>query len=213
MEAVNKWVDAEWAERYLRDRGQIPHRMEGYAVVLELLAERVTRVLDLGTGDGYTLGLVLGARPEAHGFGIDFNPEMLKQARARFEHERASVQIIDHNLDEPLPAQLGTFDVVVSSFAIHHCAPDRQHALYAEVFNALEPGGVFINLEHVDSATPELHTEFLDAIGVQAQDDDPSNQLVRPEVQLEWLRGIGFTNVDCMWRWRELALLSGHRPE
>ena len=208
---VNRWVDDAWAQRYLATRGGIPFRQQGYEVLIELLDSRpVERVLDLGTGDGYTLGLVLGLFPDAEGIGLDFNTEMLRQARDRFRDERR-VELVLHDLDDPLP-DLGTFDLVVSSFAIHHCAPDRQRALYAEIFQCLDGGGLFANLEHVDSPTPERHLEFLAAIGVEPADDDPSNQLVAPETQLDWLRVIGFEQVECLWKWRELALLTGIRP-
>src|SRR5260370_18172399 len=84
---------------------------------------------------------------------------MLGHARERFAGD-GDVEVVEPNLDLPLPA-LGTFDLVVSSFAIHHCVDERKRALYGEVFDALEAGGVFLNLEHVDSATPELHVDFL----------------------------------------------------
>jgi hypothetical protein len=78
-----------------------------------------------------------------------------------------------------------------------------------EVWEILEPGGVFCNLEHVSSPTPNLHQRFLDAIGGQ---EDASNILLDVETQLDWLREIGFEDVDCVWKWRELALLTGVKP-
>jgi hypothetical protein len=54
-----------------------------------------------------------------------------------------------------------------------------------------------------------LHEEFLAALGAE---EDPSNKLVAVETQLGWLRDIGFADVDCFWKWRELALLSGRKP-
>ena len=83
--------------------------------------------------------------------------------------------------------------------------------LYAEIYGRLNPGGVFCNLEHVASPTPELHDEFLRRIGCTAETEDPSNQLLALETQLQWLREIGFRDVDCHWKWRELALLTGRR--
>jgi tRNA (cmo5U34)-methyltransferase len=207
---VNLWSESAWAQRYLRERDDIPHRIEGFAVLTELLPEAPRRVLDLGTGDGYTLSLVRGAYPDVEGVGVDFSAEMLGLARHRFAGD-AGVDIVEHDLDEPLP-DLGRFDLVVSSFAIHHCVDERKRALYGEVFRALEPGGSFLNLEHVDSATPQLHVDFLAAIGKTPADDDPSNKLVAVDTQLAWLREIGFAQVDCHWKWRELALLAGVKP-
>src|SRR5258706_5298774 len=115
---INLWRNAEHALAYLQNRDSIPHRTEGYAAMLEVLPEHVARVLDLGTGDGNVLALVLAARPDAGGVGLDFQPEMLDRARERFTAIDA-VEIRRHDLDEPLPADLGQFDVVVSGFAIH----------------------------------------------------------------------------------------------
>jgi tRNA (cmo5U34)-methyltransferase len=207
---VNLWSESAWAQRYLRERDDLPHRMEGFAVFMELLPASPRRVLDLGTGDGYTLGLVRSVHPEADGVGVDFSAEMLGLARRRFAGD-AGVEIVEHDLDAPLPA-LGTFDLVVSSFAIHHCVDERKREMYGEVFELLEPGGRFLNLEHVDSATPELHVDFLAAIGKTPAEDDPSNKLVAVETQLTWLREIGFAQVDCHWKWREMALLAGVKP-
>jgi ribosomal protein S18 acetylase RimI-like enzyme len=71
---------------------------------------------------------------------------------------------------------------------------------------------VFLNLEHVASPSASIHQRFLDEMGVIPEDEDPSNKLLDGETQLQWLREIGFEEVDCHWKWRELALLSGRKP-
>jgi SAM-dependent methyltransferase len=205
--STNLWVNAEHALSYLANRDTLPHRTDALSVLVELLPPRVERVLDLGTGDGVTLALVLAAHPDATGVGLDFGGEMLQRAQERFAGD-GRVEIAHHDLAQPLPS-LGEFDLVVSSFAIHHLDPPRQRDLYGEVFSALRPGGVFVNAEHVASPTIELHNEFLAALGSRPEDDDPSNQLVGAEQHLKWLNGCGFVNVDCFWKWRELAVVSG----
>ena len=119
--------------------------------------------------------------------------------------------IASHDLDQPLADDLGSFDVVVSSFAIHHLVPDRQRALYGEVFDRLRPGGLFANVEHVASRSDELHTAFLAAIGRTPEQDDPSNKLVPVPTHLDWLDELGFRDVECYWKWRELAVVGGYR--
>jgi tRNA (cmo5U34)-methyltransferase len=208
---VNLWSEASHARDYLERRQSIPHRDEGYAAVLEFLPPAPRRVLDLGTGDGELLARIRAVHPDADGVAADFSAEMLERARARFAADPA-VTVVEHDLNEALPDAWGTFDVVVSSFAIHHLDHRRKRGLYREVRDRLEPGGVFCNLEHVDSATPELHEAFLVAIGSSRADDDPSNQLLDVGTQLAWLRELGFEQVDCHWKWRELALLAGVAP-
>jgi tRNA (cmo5U34)-methyltransferase len=208
---VNLWTDADHAQAYLEKRKHIPRRAEGYAALVEFLPDQVSRVLDLGCGDGEVVGRVLEARPDAEAIAADFSPEMLGRVRERFAGA-TRVTVVEHDLDSSLPAEWGTFDVVVSAFAIHHVVDERKRTLYAEVFDRLRPGGAFLNLEHVASPTQELHEAFLATFGTAPADDDPSNQLAPVEDQLGWLRDIGFVQVDCHWKWRELALLAGIRP-
>jgi tRNA (cmo5U34)-methyltransferase len=203
----NRWPTPEHAGAYLAHAHEIPHRGEGEAVLVELLPARVSRVLDLGCGDGRTLALVRDARPGAAGVALDFSPPMLERARDRFAGD-ADVEVVVHDLAEALP-DLGRFDVVVSSFAIHHLDDARKAQLYAEVAGCLAPGGWFANLEHVSSPTTALHQAFLAELAVAPDDEDPANQLAPVGVQLDWLRAVGFVDVDCFWKWRELALLAG----
>jgi tRNA (cmo5U34)-methyltransferase len=215
MSDINLWISAEHAESYLASADTIPHRTEGEAVLLELVPKDVRRILDLGTGDGRLLSLLKIDRPSVTSIAVDFSQTMLEAAKKRFAND-AKTQVIAHNLDEQLPVTLikdGRFDAVVSSFAIHHLTHPRKQKLYSEIFDLLEPNGIFCNLEHVSSPTPAIHTYFLNAIGMADKPEDPSNKLLDVETQLTWLQEIGFTDVDCYWKWLELALLVGRKPK
>ena len=62
-----------------------------------------------------------------HGVGLDFSEVMLDGARKRFVGDER-VELVQHDLSEPLPA-LGRFDTIISSFAIHHLEHERKRTL------------------------------------------------------------------------------------
>jgi SAM-dependent methyltransferase len=125
------------------------------------------------------------------------------------------------------------FDAVVSSFAIHHLPDDRKRALYREILDLLEPGGVFLNLEHVASPTPRVEAMAEEAFVAhqhaqrrgageeitveqvrhqwQSRPDRVANILAPVETQCVWLRELGFVDVDCFWKYFALALFGGFR--
>jgi tRNA (cmo5U34)-methyltransferase len=206
-----EWTDDEQkVRRYLDRADEFPHRLEGEGVLLEHVPHGIRRVLDLGTGDGRLLALLGARRPGVRGVGLDFSEIMLGDARERFAGDDR-VELVRHDLSQPLP-ELGRFDAVVSSFAIHHLEHERKRSLYGEVLDLLEPGGVFANLEHVASPTDRLHRAFFAAIGEPIENADPSDRLLDVETQLGWLRELGFDDVDCYWKWLEMALLIGVKP-
>lgn len=206
-----EWTtDPERVHRYLDRADEFPHRTEGESVLLEHVPRSARRILDLGCGDGRLIALLQADRPELLGVGLDFSEIMLAAARERFAAEER-VELVAHDLSEPLPP-LGRFDAVVSSMAIHHLAHERKRSLYAEVLELLEPGGVFANFEHVASPTERLHQAFFAAIEEPLENEDPSDRTLDVETQLGWLRELGFDDVDCYWKWLEMALLVGVRP-
>ena len=210
--ATNRWTSTDHALAYLSRADRVPHRTEGEGVVVELLPAGARRLLDLGTGDGRLLAQALERCSGASAVALDFSDTMLERAASRFEDD-PGIAIKRWDLDHPLPdAELGRFDAVISSFAIHHLEHARKRELYAEIFSLLEPGGVFCNLEHVASPTARLHEQFLAVLGDTPETEDPSNKLLDVRTQLDWLRDIGFEDVDCIWKWRELALMTGVTP-
>jgi ubiquinone/menaquinone biosynthesis C-methylase UbiE len=233
------WKDRAVAAAFLEERSLlIPDRARQLDVLLRLLraAPRpVERVLDLGAGDALLLATVLDAFPQASGIALDFSPLMLEQARQRLARfgERATTTETDLATLAWKAKLQGPFDAIVSGFAIHHLPHERKRALYGEIFGLLAPGGVFLNCEHVASATPWLEERFDDAMvehlwqrrRERGEDvtlaqvkreflerpDRAANILALVEEQCAWLRELGFGHVDCWWKYFELAIFGGFR--
>jgi tRNA (cmo5U34)-methyltransferase len=207
---AEEWMSAEHVARYLELADEYPRRAEGESVLLDHVPRDARRILDLGAGDGRLLAMLWIDRPQMHGVALDLSELMLEAARERFAGDER-IELVRHDLAEPLPA-IGRFDAVVSSMAIHHLEHERKRSLYGEIFDVLEPGGVFANFEHVASPTHRLHLAFYAAIGEPLEHEDPSDRLLDVESQLAWLREAGFDDVDCYWKWLEMALLVGVKP-
>ncbi len=199
--ARGEWGDPRRVAEYLSR--EIPHRSTAEEMLVSALPARVARFLDLGCGDGRLVGLLRGAHPQADATGLDSSEEMLARAAARFAGE-PGIELRAHDLTAPLPER-GPFEAVVSGLAIHHLEDERKRELFAEIHGLLASGGVFANLDLVSSASPRLHERFRRKIG--RTEDDPSDRLADLSLQLEWLREAGFDEVECHFKWLELALI------
>lgn len=227
-------------------RGGIPHASAQLDIMLRVLAavatERPMRnVLDLGSGDGLLGASVVQRFPEARATLVDFSEPMMAAARERFGQVRGDegyhrFVLADFGEEgwERSVGETAPFDAVVSGFAIHHQPDSRKRAIYAEIYELLAPGGVFINIEHVQPATPWLGAiaddvmidsiwAFHKRVGSKKDRDQVAREYVfRPdkaanilapvEDQLSWLTAIGYTDVDCYFRVFELAVFGGRKP-
>ncbi len=203
---VGGWGDDEQVSWYLGRIGRLEARQAGERALVDVLAPSPRSVLDLGCGDGRLAALALAERPGIERVvAVDRSAPMLAHARERFADD-GRVEVRRWDLGDPITS-LGPFDLIVSGFAIHHLEHARKRALFGEIAAELTPGGSFLNLEVVASATPGRHAEFLAAIGRTT--DDPEDRLAAVEDQLTWMQAAGLIEVDCLWRWRGFALLAG----
>ena len=208
MKTISDWSSPEQAINYLSRADKIPHRTEGESVLLEEIPAGAKNILDIGAGNGRLLDLCLLKCKNAFGTALDFSQTMLDSLHNKYQSNE-KINVVEHDLNDPLPFEAESFDAVVSSFAIHHVDDNRKYRLYNEVWQVLQTGGIFCNLEHVSSPTENLHKIFFEKLGAE---EDSSNKLIDVETQLKWLREIGFEDVDCYWKWRELALIIGKKP-
>lgn len=142
----NQYDDSHFFEQY----SHFPRSAEGLSAAGEwhalkaLLPDfRGKRVLDLGCGFGWHCRYA-AEQGAAQVLGIDLSEKMLSQAEVRNSHpvityRRAAIEDLD------LPE--GSFDVVLSSLALHYVEDLDQ--VCRMVYRLLTPGGVFVlSCEH-----------------------------------------------------------------
>jgi SAM-dependent methyltransferase len=165
---------------------------------------------------------------------VDFSAPMLEQAARRLAGKSGRWEIVHGDLGRPAwrdgLADGERFDAVVSRLAIHHLPDERKRALYAEAFDLLAPGGLFLNWEHVETGglAEGLFDEFFRERLLEAERererpraadevmrsyDDAADDdiLCDPETQCAWLREIGFEKVDVYFKLPGLAIFGGER--
>ncbi len=190
-------------------------------------------VLDLGCGDGVFTAELLKVSDTLSATLIDGNEGMLGKAKERLagfpllSFLRAEFQDI---LAEKVP--LGTYDLCVSSMAIHHLEGSEKAALFRLILSHLNNGGFFVNIDTVRPPSEELEgwyfalwkdrmAEMMERYGVtdEAPDDlirrykDPTS-MNKPDTlgsQLKALQEAGFTDADCYFKNGIFAVFGGRK--
>jgi ubiquinone/menaquinone biosynthesis C-methylase UbiE len=109
-----------------------------FAEDVALVAPSGAAVLDVGTGPGVLLVEIARRRPDLRLTGIDLSADMIAQSERNLRPyaDRATAQVGDVT-DLPFPDD--SFDLVVSSFSLHHW--DHPEAAVPELARVLRPGG------------------------------------------------------------------------
>lgn len=234
------WKDPTLVTTFLTGvRAALPNATDQLDVMLRVLTftgRPIRRVLDLGSGSGVLAGAILDRFPDAEILLADFSEPMLDAARDRFPSPH-HLRVVDFSTPAWLDQvrDLAPFDAVVSGFAIHHQPDASKRRLYAEIFDLLSPGAPFIHIEHVASASPWIERQFNELLvdrmfaydqtvsGGRTREQVAHDYVYRPdkaanilaplETQLQWLREIGYQDVDCLFKIYELCLFIGRKPE
>lgn len=98
------------------------------------------RVLDLGCGSGTLVFMAMQDTPGLHLTGVDGDPAMLAQARAKAVGN-AGLARFDEALAQSLPYADASFDCVMSSLFFHHLDRATKLAALGEACRVLRPGG------------------------------------------------------------------------
>jgi tRNA (cmo5U34)-methyltransferase len=235
------WEVESLAKKYLTGvRGAIPLAKEQFDVIERLIRlnnKQINSFLDIGCGDGILSSLILSIYHEAEGVLLDISEHMIQAAQEKLHSYKVNLDFIVYDYSNKnwieKVSHKSTYDVIISGLSIHHQTDNRKKELYNELFNLLNPGGIFINLEHVSSSTSwgsHLFSDcFIDSLYEMHKKENPlttkeeiakefynrsdkeANILTPVEIQCEWLREIGFNDVDCYFKIYELAIFAGRK--
>lgn len=95
-------------------------------------------VLDVGTGPGHLLVEMARVRPDLQLTGVDLAPGMIDVARRNLAGLGGRAVAVVGDVRD-LPFEDGTFDLIVSTFSLHHWANATDGG--AELARVLRPGG------------------------------------------------------------------------
>lgn len=232
------WQRQDLTEAYLSEREVLMPMVEIQEDLITRLLQRqphpVRRFLDVGSGDGAMSELVLAVEPQAEPVLVDFSEPMLEHAGLRMARKPVHWRAVRGDLSDPgwregLPA--GPYGAAISAFAIHHLPAARKQALFAELFDLLEPGAMFLNMDYVSVVGPlaGLFDEQMVANAIEAEhrhgggrsdeeverelpDDGDEDRPDSVEHQMQWLRDAGFTDAEVHFKWAEAAVFGAVKP-
>lgn len=227
MDPVRKHFEEE-AHEYdqiiLRLIPYYPQMLEALVGAIPFEPTAPIRVIDLGCGTGTISRKVLESFPNARVTCLDAAANMISMARAKLaDYPNARFQAADfngYNFDE-------TYDVIVSSLALHHLVSDQDKiGFYGKIFNALTPNGVFYNADVVlasSNSVQELYIrKWKEFMRRQVSDDEIERKWMvtyaaedRPARlidHLAWLKQIGFTELDVIWKYYNFTVYGGQKP-
>jgi SAM-dependent methyltransferase len=187
----HNWASADYVANWAK--GQDPkeaNRQQAFSLLADTIPYdklQPIAILDLGAGYGALSKFLLERFPKATAVCQDGSEEMAKLGRERMKDfaGRFDYVICDFARHGWSKLMGGPFEAIVSSIAIHNVGSPRLiRGIYEDAFTLVQPGGCFLNF---DRHEPPI------------------------EDQMKWLRGAGFTDVQCFWQDEHRGLFGGFK--
>lgn len=155
-----------WAERWERmQQSYVVQRADRFRGMLETIAglrgEGELRLLELACRPRAFTEQALARFPHARLVAVEHDPFAIELCRRTVGSDRVQwqeVDLADAAGWEALPE--GAFDAIVANTALHWYSAGALVEIYAAVFARLTEGGIFLNNDHMPSATGALRAQI-----------------------------------------------------
>ena len=177
------------------------------------------RILDLGCGTGNLTDQMFKNFPEAEIDALDISEDILNESRKRFSNI-PTIRYIQADF-KSMHLAPGSYDLIMSSIAIHHIDDPDKIKLYAEVYQALKPGGIFIFADQTRGISDEIYKKNISAWKEEAfklgstqenwdmwMEHQDAHDFHTPITwHLEELEKAGFNETDILWKFLLWAVI------
>ena len=179
------------------------------------------KILDLGCGTGNITLKALTRFPEAEVTCLDLSENMIEIAKDKL----SDYENIEYVIGDFTQMQTDTkYDVILSSLALHHIPNDEEkEAMYKDIYEALEDGGVFYNAD-VIKANSNYNEELNNRIAINEMKEKgvtdeeiaehkgkrDANDIPTTLVNhIRMLENVGFKEIDVIWKHYSNAVYGG----
>lgn len=179
------------------------------------------KVVDLGCGTGTISAQIKRAFPNAQILCLDLAENMIRIAQAKLAgYEDIVFAVGDFNEYD----FEGSYDVIVSSLALHHLGTDKAKiSFYKKLFNRLSSGGVFYNADVVLASNERMQAAYMEKWKAYMRRSVPADEVERVWIakyyeedrpaplmkQMDWLHKAGFKETDVIWKYYNFAVYGG----
>lgn len=205
----------------------IPYYGEIYKILLDSIPfyrKSPLKILDIGCGTGTFAKIAKESFTYAQITCLDFAQNMIDVAKLKLSMFEQDVKFLVGDFNNLKIKD--EYDVIVSSFALHHIQTDEEKKkLYKNIYQALKDKGVFFTADivlGVNNFIKNLYEkkweEHLIKQSVKIKlgsgtlekyqtDDNPSTLYEH----LNWLENSGFNQVETIWKYYNFAIFGGFK--
>jgi ubiquinone/menaquinone biosynthesis C-methylase UbiE len=165
IEKVRKGFDEDFSKKnYMEKRTGDNQHLNKILSYLNISPK--SKILDLGTGNGYLAFSIAKISKDSEVIGLDIAVKTLTQNREKASQmELTNLNFLDYN-GINFPFEHNMFDYVVTRYALHHFP--NIHKTFEEIRRVIKPGGIFF----ISDPTPNEndYIRFVDTY-MQMKDD------------------------------------------
>ena len=233
----SNWNNSDYSRKYLDEADiYIPER----AILLRILAsfyrkfinsDEKKRILDLGCGNGILSKTLFNQNDNLEIVVTDGSKEMLIEAKKELDGMPV-LEFCQISFEEIIQGKFkeGSFDFIISSFAIYHLHMTQKKKLFKKIFELMNLGAYFINIDVVVSNYENYNDWYYDLwkewiitnqrslninksfeqVPEEAREKS-ENHYDLLEAQLDTLKLIGFSSVECHYKYGVFAIYGGKK--